>query len=1047
LRLRADPNAVAGRKPDNALTDLASGERKFLTVMFADIVGSTTMVEKLDPEQSIAALDRILRIMFRATHTYGGTVNRVQGDGIVALFGAPIAHEDHAARACLAGLMIVEEMGRLPPPQAEARVGLHSGLVVVRTITNDMSVTYDAGGPTVHLAARMEQLCKPRTVRATAATFHLAAQAVVGDSLGVTEVRGFADPVESFLVRGAANESHPIQRRPVPGPAPFVGRAEHVATLQRAATLCRRGAGQAVLVHGPPGIGKSRLLEHLIATHLANDFLILRAACAPYHRNTSYYAVGELLLSWPRLDGESDTQRVVGLGTALAAENPALTDELAPLRALLSLPPDDTRWESLEPAARRRRIEEAILRLFSALALAQPLALLIEDLHWADVGTMRLVEQLAARCPQQRWLLLATSRDAHPALPEALKLDGLSNQEAEMLLTALLGADRSVSLLKQRILDATQGTPLFMQEMVNALVTAGDLVRGTDGYVARRRVQRLSIPPALTVLLTSRIDQLERPLKWVLQVAAVIGNRAPLAVLARVLGRPVVSVAAELETLCELGFIDYQRRATRAFSFRHTLMREAAYESLLHEQRIVLHGAVAEALEAQFGAGTDEKVESIAHHAVLGELWEKALVYTRQAADEALQQSAMHEAARFFELALSCLDHLPHNDALLAQAADVHLAFRMALWPTGHVAEANSHIDQAEHIAAQLGDDRRLGHISIARTQVLTSEGNLDDAVATGLRARAHAAIVGDEALSLRADFVLAQAYQFRGEFRRTIASLAPSRPRITEALRHERLLGNATTTSVQHLAVLSRAHCALGEFATGNALAHEAVLIAREVGRRFDLGFALQALGTAALWEGHAVEAKGHLEQALRICDEDGFDALYPLVAAPLGFAETLLGCAERGLTLLRQARGLADKTHLKYYGIWASSLLASAALLLGDVTLAGVVIREALPVACANSYLLLGVWLRRAFAVVMAAEAPEAALREIATARDQAVALGILPDVAFCDWTTALILVSTERAAEAVAWREAAIQVFDRLGMQPPPPSPIFATQLARI
>jgi tetratricopeptide (TPR) repeat protein len=371
----------------------------------------------------------------------------------------------------------------------------------------------------------------------------------------------------------------------------------------------------------------------------------------------------------------------------------------------------------------------------------------------------------------------------------------------------------------------------------------------------------------------------------------------------------------------------------------------------------------------------------------------------------------------------------------------------ITLWPTGHVTEANSHIDQAERIAARLGDDRRLGQISLARTQVLTSEGNLDDAVAAGLRARAHATIVGDETLLLRADFMLAQAYQFRGDFRRAIASLAPNQARITEALRHERLLGNATTTSVQHLAVLSRAHCALGEFAAGNALAHEAVLIAREVGRRFDLGFAMQALGTAALWQGRTAEAAGHLEQALRICDEDGFDALYPLVAAPLGLAEALLGCAERGLTLLRQARGVADKTRLKYYGIWAGTLLVRTALHLGDITLAGQVIREALPVACANGYLWLEVWLRQAFAVVIAAEAPEAALQEIAMARVQATALGMLPDVAICDWTTALVLASAEQTADAVAWREAAIQAFDRLGMPPPPPSPILAAHLIKI
>jgi class 3 adenylate cyclase/tetratricopeptide (TPR) repeat protein len=1014
-----------------------SGERKFLTVMFADIVGSTRMVEGLDPELSIAALEPIVRIMFRAAHTYGGTVNRVQGDGVMALFGAPVAHEDHAARACLAGLMLIEEVGKLASPQAQVRVGLHSGLVVVRPIYNDMSIAYEAGGPAVHLAARMEQICDPGTVRASAVTCRLASTAIIAESLGPVTLKGFSAPVESFVVRGIARRVRAATEVMATRHTPFVGRTAQMSLLRRAVELCEAGSGQPVLITGHPGIGKSRLVQECLNAILTPKWLVLRAECAPYHRNTAYHAFRQLLRSWTGLDEVAPAVASRSLATALERLDAGLRNEIAPLASLLGIPAEDDRWDALDPPARRRRITEAIGKLVAALASGQLTALVFEDLHWADPETVRVLQHLIARIGKQRCLLLATSREAQPILPATIALDRLAHEQAARLLDELLGSDRGLQMLKRQILESTQGVPLFITETVNALADAGDIVKSSSGYKLRRRLTTLGVPATLNTLLSSRIDQIDRSLKWVLQVASIIGNEVPVTILARVLGRSDQSLIGDIDELEKLDFLQrHEQSAANMFCFKHSLVREAAYESLLHDQRIVLHAAVAESIEALFHNQLENHVERLADHAVIGELWEKAAFYTQEAADKAIRHSALHEACRFLEMALTCVGKLPKDPKTLARTAELHLKLRMALWPLGSVEEANSHLDQAEVIAEELGDHYRLGQISVNRTQILSSEGNLNDAIDAGSRARARAALVGDRALALRADFVLAQAYQFRGDFRRSIEVLGPRQAEILGALRHERLLSNPNTTSVQHLVILSRAHCMLGEFVTARRLATEAVEIGRVVDRGFDVGFALQALGMVALLRGDLLEASGPLEEALRICEGNSLDTLFPLVASPLGLVYTGLGRLDAGRQLLDDACSVAQQARLVFYHAWSTALLARAAILCGTAREVVDAVEASLVVARANEYKWIEAWLRHALGVILAMVAPQTGLDQILVAARLASELEMLPDVALCDWSSAAVLDRLGRTTEAEARRVAASNLSRRLGMTAPKP-----------
>lgn len=1012
---------------------LFKGERKFLTVMFADIVGSTALVEGLDPEQSGATLQPAIELMVDAVRTYGGTVNRVAGDGIMALFGAPVSHEDHALRACLAGLMLVAEAGKVAGRAVPVRVGLHSGLVVVRAINTDMSVSYDASGPAVHLAARMEQLGPPGAVHASAATHALVAGAVIAEPLGPQPVPGFSKPVESFLVTGIAGWARAPAARRDPALNPFVGREHPLAALRTAAGRALLSGTQSLLVSGFAGIGKSRLVGEFVDTVLEPDWLVLRAACLPFHQNTTYYAFRRLLQYWiePDRTGPSPS-RADGLAAALLRLDPALLDDLTPLRALLG-PVKDRSWDEVEPAARRVRIAEALVRLLATLTRAQPVALVLEDMHWADAESVRLARLLSTQMPHQHCLVLLTSREPDPAFPAPIELHALSGSETQTLLDALLGPSRRLDPLKRQLRQRTGGVPLFIEEIVRSLAATGDLAGASGGYEPQGPLHAIRLPDRLNTLLSSRLDQVDRPLKFLLQVCAVIGQEVSAPILARVIGWPEISVLEQLAKLCRMEFVLEEADGSAGlFSFRHSLLREAAYESLLTEQRIVLHGAVVEAIESHFGNAVAQHVESLAQHAALGELWPKGAAYARVAAERAAQRSALQDACRFLELALLCIGKLPQDRGALARTAELNLMLRLALWPLGRVSEADACLVRAESIAGHLDDQYRLAQIQISRTQILNSEGDLDRALKSGQLARDRAARVGDLALRIGARFVLAQTLQFRGDFREVIATLEPEQTELMGGLRHRRLLSNTTTTSVQHLAMLSRAHSMLGAFDTGAALATEAVAIARAVNRGFDIGFALQAAGAVALLRGDRSAATTPLEEALAICEAEALDMLYPLVASPLGLIYAASDNVAKGLRLLDNGIAAASKGRLVFYHTWATALYARAALE-GGASVDIDALRQNLSVAIAHRYAWIEAWLRHSLGALLDRETPGSGIDLVREGARLAASLGMRPELARCHWTLSGLYARLGHPA-AEDHRLAASALMGELGMVHP-------------
>jgi class 3 adenylate cyclase len=458
------------------LKSALEGERKQVTVLFADLKDSTELIRGLDPEAAQRLLDPALQRMMDAVHRFEGTVNQVLGDGIMALFGAPIAHEDHALRGCYAALAMqaamrayTEEVRRAHGLEIRIRVGLNSGEVVVRAIGNDLHMDYSAVGETTHLAARMEQLATPGSIRLTAATLRLVEGLVQVNALGPVPVKGLAEPVEIFELFGATGTQRRVQAAVARGLTRFVGRQTEMATLTDALARAGAGHGQVVALVGEAGVGKSRLVYELTHSHHVCDWLMLESASVSYGKATPYFPVIDLLKRYAHVEEHDDarTIRAKVTGQVLTLDE-ALPDTIPALLSLLDALPDDSSFLQLDPSQRRQRTLTALKRVLLRESQVQPLLLVFEDLHWIDSETQALLDSLVESLPAARLLLLANYRPEYQHSWGAktyytqVRLDPLPLVSAEELLQVLLGSDPGLVPLKRLLIARTEGNPFFL---------------------------------------------------------------------------------------------------------------------------------------------------------------------------------------------------------------------------------------------------------------------------------------------------------------------------------------------------------------------------------------------------------------------------------------------------------------------------------------------------------------------------------------------------------------------------------------------------------
>jgi class 3 adenylate cyclase/tetratricopeptide (TPR) repeat protein len=900
------------------------GERKQVTVFFADIKDSTRLIEGLDPEAAQQLLDPAIHRMMDAVHRFEGTVNQVLGDGIMALFGAPIAHEDHALRACYAALAMqttmrgyTDEVRRTHGCELRIRVGLNSGEVVVRAIGNDLHMDYSAVGETTHLAARMEQLAMPGTIRLTPATLRLVEGLVRVHALGPIPVKGLTEPVEVFELVGASDISRRLQAAVARGLTPFVGRQTELEALRQTLARARAGHGQVVALVGEAGVGKSRLVYEGVHAPSTQGWRVLESASVSYGKATPYFPVLDLLRRYCHLDEPDDarTIRAKVTGQVLTLDA-ALQDTLPALLALLDVLPDDSPFRTLDPPQRRQRTLEGLKRLLLRESQVQPLLLVCEDLHWIDSETQALLDTLIASLPTAQLLLLVNYRPEYQhgwgskTYYTQLRLDPLPPASADEFLHVLLGDDPSLIPLKQLLIARTEGNPFFLEESVRTLVETGVLTGEPGTYRLAKPLETLQVPATVQAVLAARIDRLLPEEKRLLQTAAVIGTEVPLPLLQAIAGLPEDAPHRGLAHLQAAEFL-YETRLfpEHVYTFKHALTHEVAYGGLLHERKRALHAGIVATLEALYPDRIAEQAEQLAHHALRGEVWDKALTYCRQAGEKALLRSAYREAVGYFEQALSALTHLPETRATHEQAIDLRLALRTALMPSGDFGRVLTYLREAESLATTLNDHRRLGQASLFLAVHFYNRGAYDQTIAAAQRALALAIAGKDAVLRALANNYLGLAYQAQGDYRRVIDCLGQTIVFFDGAQRHERF-GRVFLPAVLSRARLAWGHAELGTFAEGRAIGDEGLRIAEVVAHPASLMLASWGIGLLALRQGDLHRALPLLKRAVGICQEADLPAYFPGMAAPLGAAYTLGGRVADAVPLLTQALEQATAT-----------------------------------------------------------------------------------------------------------------------------------------
>jgi class 3 adenylate cyclase/tetratricopeptide (TPR) repeat protein len=956
--------------------DAIQGERKQVTVMFTDVSGFTALSERLDPEEVHAIMDRTFEIILAAVHRYEGTINQFLGDGVMALFGAPIAHEDHAYRALAAALEINrsleplrQQVQRTYRREFLMRVGINTGPVVVGAIGRDLRMDYTAIGDTTNLAARLLNVARPGQIVVSRYTQHLRDGFFVFEDLGEIEVKGKTHPVRAYALTGEVRGKTRLEVSRARGLTPLMGRESEFARLRDAYRRAADGSGHALLVLGEPGQGKSRLLYEFTQSLPPTD--ILEASCLSYGGSIPYQPILELLRRCLRIDdgmAEDEIRRRVRDGLArLGLDAEESVDLLGHFIGVSVTPGFLGRLQAVQL---KERTLTLLRRIFIEPRRQRPLLLIVENLHWIDASSAEFLQSLAERLAGHPILLVVTARPATPALvvppvEETIPLDGLSDREGRGMVLALLGATSASDELFEVLLSRAEGNPLYLEEIVRQL-REGDGLVVIDGHAALRSVD-VRVPATIHDIIAARVDRLGEALKLALQGGSVVGRQFTIPVLRRVLQ----TNGELLGRLAELHGLDFVFPTAPdpepAYSFKHALTQNVVYDGLLVRRRRQYHGAAAAALEELSPGRLDEVVELLAYHYARSDETEKAVDYAILAAEKAQRRWANLEALAHFEAALMQLAAMPDSPANRRRRIDAIVKQAEVKFALGRHAEHIAALEGIRELVEDVGEPHRLAawHCWAGFLHSLTgSPPNVP--LAYCRRALEVAETSGLEEYGAFAQCSLTHVSVVAGDLRGAVTAGTRALPVFQ---RH----GNSWW-ACRTLWGLSMAFNSIGEWSRSLDACQQGLALGEELHDR-----RLRIVGLFRTGSTHVL--RGDWQTGLQYCDEalalspPAFDAAMTRAVRALGHVKA--GDVTNGIAELGDAVAAFEHFKLRYTRSVVALWLAEAQLRHGEAAAARVLIEDVLATSRQIGY-------RHLEAVALRLRGEALAATEPATARE---------------------------------------------------------------
>jgi class 3 adenylate cyclase/tetratricopeptide (TPR) repeat protein len=881
------------------------GERKHVTVLFADMRGSTALIEQLDPEAALQILRPVLRSLMEAVHEHDGFVNQTLGDGIMALFGAPIASEDHALQACRAALAMqagVDQLNKANGTNIAVRVGMNTGQVVIHSITNNLAINYEAVGKTVHLAARMEEIAEPGTIMLTDATYRLAKGFVDAEPRGLVKVKGLSEPIETFRLSAMRVRTR-WQVRSARGLSVLVGRQAELRQIRDTLETAASGKGQSLTVVGEAGLGKSRLIHDFIR-NLPDDWAVLETACSAQRTNSSYYPISNLIRSMFGVSTDVSHDEVKRrVGERIERLNPAFSEFLPAMFSLLDISSEDKDWKKLEPTERRNKIISAVRALIFHQEASTPVVILIEDVHWIDAETSFVLHNLMAAIGERRIVLLATQRPAEywtdRNVPR-LELAPLDDSASLQLTDWLMGIDGSLVQIKKRILAQAQGNPLFIEELVQTLKETRTLDGQPGNYRVVKAAVPIEIPQTIHSVLAARIDLLDGLPKSLLQTASVIGSDIPIDLLAGMIELAPAEILSGLQALEGADFLRKISNSTTAdYAFKHELTRDVVYDTMLVSLRQSLHTKAVEIIESRFADRLGEHIDRLADHAFLAKLWDKAVPYQLRSCRRAVRRGANQDAIGIFERGLETVSHLPASDMKTKAEIDFRLAVVIALEPLGRHRQIVEVLHEASRLAESSGDLWRIAAVKCQLAVALWRLGQHSAAMAAAEAAHSVASNIDDPSLKFASLLIVGIVHHETGAFKKSIEIHERCLTLETPEL-DEKRAGWAAYPSVLLRTFMADCLIELGEFDRAEVLAKDASLRAVSADHAYSRANINHVFGRLRAAQGRHAEALPLLKESWQTCLDLNMVQMYPIFAARMGEVYLAIGDTRTAIDVL---------------------------------------------------------------------------------------------------------------------------------------------------